>query len=165
MFKLMAPLMLGIAVLLSSCSANGSTGPTNPTALVTGSSIMSITARLMGPAQSSTMTNTTTIVCPFATPFLVPFMVAVAPVGSTTVIVTQISTRFTSPAGIPAQQVTLPAPVPTVQFGTALDQARNQQLFPVNVCVPLTQGTVTIVVDGRTMSGQNGSGSVMVPMR
>jgi hypothetical protein len=121
---------------------------------------MSIVARAVGP-----MPSTPSVVCAVASPFLVPFMVNVAPVGSVTLVVTGISTQFTDSRGITAQQVTLPAPVPTVQYGTALDQARNAQHFAVNVCRPLGSGTVTVVVNAHDMTGRKTNGSVTVPMQ
>lgn len=158
MNRLIAPLVLGAALLLSACSSSDPANPTNPTALSTGSS-MSITARAIGP-----MPSTPSVVCSTASPFLVPFMVSVAPVGSVTLVVTGISAQFIDSRGIAAQQVTLPAPVPTVQYGTALDQARNAQNFPVNVCRALDPGKITVVVNAHDMVGRKTNGTVTVPV-
>ena len=158
MFRLSAlPLAVGAALLLASCSTGHHEGPTNPTALVSGSS-MSIRAQALAPAQT-----TTSVACPIATPFITPFFLTVTPTGMSTVVVTSITTQFRTNAGNPAAQVTLPMPVPTVQFGTALDQAKNALNFSFDVCT-LGAGTVIITVQTHTMTGQNGSASVAVPV-
>jgi len=160
MFRLSAlPWAIGAALLLASCSSGDHAGPTNPTALVTGSS-MSVRAQAIAPAQT-----TTSLACPVATPFVMPFFVTVTPAGTTTVVVTSITTRFNNSQGAPASQVTLPAPVPTVQFGTALDQARNALNFSFDVCRTLGPGTVIITVQTHDMNGRNGSASVAVPVQ
>src|SRR5262245_49336249 len=110
MIRLNALPLVGAALLLASCSTGDHAGPTNPTALVSGSS-MSIRAQAVAPMQT-----TASLACPVATPFIMPFFVTVTPNGGTTVVVTSITTQFRTSAGNPAAQVTLPSPVPTVQF-------------------------------------------------
>jgi hypothetical protein len=153
------PLLFGTALLLTSCSSNHA-GPTDPTALVTGSPASSVVvSAALAPMPTAAFRG-----CPAATPFLAPFLLTVAPTG-TVVVVTTITTRFTDSTGVPAQQVTLPAPVPTVQYGTALDQARNALMFPLDVCATNRRGTVTFTVITHDMFGRNGSGTVTVPVQ
>src|SRR5262249_10533780 len=83
--------------------------------------------------------------------------------GDTTLIVNQFRVRFTDVNGVSTQQITLPAPVPTVQFGTALNQARSQT-FPLSFnpgCGFLPTGTVAVVVEGR---GGSLVGTATVPV-
>jgi hypothetical protein len=80
---------------------------------------------------------------------VVPLIVTVTPAGSVVVFVTSITTQFTDFTGASAPQVTLPAPIPTTQFGTALEQAKNSQTFFLNVCRPIPRGTFGVTVNMR----------------
>jgi len=59
----------------------------------------------------------------------------------------------------------LPAPVPTTQFGSALEQARSGQSFPLTIgigCATGTTGTVRIFVETRDSQGRTGMGQATV---
>ena len=142
------PLLLGAAMLLASCGETAS--PATPTQLTTSSSV-SVRAQALAPPRIVPFPT-----CPIATPFFLPVAVTVTPTGII-VVVTSISTQFTDTTGIQMPQVTLPAPLPTTQFGTALDQARGAQTFPLNLCQPVPQGTVIVTVNTRDTSGRTGS--------
>jgi hypothetical protein len=91
---------------------------------------------------------------------MVPLIVTVTPTGGLTVFVTSITTQFTDVSGVTSPQVTLPAPVPTTQFGTALEQSRNPQTFSFNACRPSLRGAFAVTVG---MQGL-GSRTLMVPV-
>jgi hypothetical protein len=157
MSKLIAlPLLAGMALLLASCSSEPAS-PTQPTTTFVGGSSMSINASPAAPAHAVSFAT-----CRVATPFIMPFVVTVTPAGTIGFVVTGITTRFTDVGGLQAPAVTLPAPVPTIPFGSALEQARNPQSFSVDVCRTRQRGTVAVTVETRDMSGRTGSGRVTV---
>ena len=67
--------------------------------------------------------------CPSVTPFKVPIGIVVQPNSAVGITVTSIRVQFTDTTGAVMPQVTLPAPVPTTQFGSALENARSPQVF------------------------------------
>ena len=106
--------------------------------------------------------------CPSVTPFKVPLVIVVQPDGGVSVVVTSIRVQFFDTSGSSAQQVTLPAPVPTTQFGTALANARSAQVFPVTLgigCGTGQTGNVQILVETRDAQGRTGSGRATVSVR
>ena len=159
MSKLIARLLPGAALLLASCS---STGPSSPTQLefsgpVPGASSMMINAMATAPPRSAL------IGCAVVTPFIMPVLVTVSPVGGISVVVTNITTQFTNNRGINAPAVTLPAPIPITQYGTALQQAKNQQ-FAFDVCTA-TPGTVFLAIDARDATGRTMTGSATIAVQ
>jgi hypothetical protein len=148
--------MPGMALLLAACSSSQPASPTEPTTFVGGSSV-SISATPTAAAHAAPPFG-----CPVPTPLIMPFLVTVTPTGQTGFAVTNITTRFTDSRGVQAPAVTLPAPVPTVQFGTALEQARNPQSFAFDVCRSAGRGTIVIVVSTHDTSGRNATGCVTV---
>jgi len=156
MSKLIAlSLLSGMALLLASCSSTPAS-PAAPTTFESGSAV-SINATPAAPAHATSFTS-----CPIATPFVMPMLVTVTPSGATVVVVTSITTRFTDLGGVQAPAVTLPAPVPTIPFGSALDQARNAQSFSLDVCRTPHRGMVAVAVDTRDPSGRHRSNTVTV---
>lgn len=106
--------------------------------------------------------------CPSAAPFNVPLVIVVRPDGAVSVIVTAIRVQFFDTSGTGAPQVTLPAPVPMTQFGSALANARSPQAFPVTLgigCGTGHEGTVRILVETRDAQGRTGSGRATVSVR
>ncbi len=106
--------------------------------------------------------------CPSVAPFNVPLVIVVQPDGGTSVVVTAIRAQFFDASGTGRPQVTLPAPVPTTQFGTALDNARSGQVFRVTLgigCETGHTGNVQIVVETRDARGRTGSGRATVSVR
>jgi hypothetical protein len=106
--------------------------------------------------------------CPSVTPFKVPLVIVVQPDGGVGIVVTSIRLRFVDTSGMGAPQVTLPAPVPTTQFGTALTNARSGQVFPVTLgigCGTGHAGNVQVVVETRDAQGRAGSGRTTVSVR
>ena len=106
--------------------------------------------------------------CPSVTPFNVPLVVVVQPPGGVSVVVTSIRVQFVDTSGAAAPQVTLPAPVPITQFGSALEQARSGQAFPLTVgigCGTGNTGNVRILVETRDSQGRTGMGQATVGVR
>ena len=152
------------AVLCASCGGtDAALSPTQPTEA---SRPLSITVSTTSPlAVAQRVSNP---FCPSVTPFDVPLGIVVQPDGGASVIVTAIRVQFFDTAGNGAPQVTLPAPVPTTQFGTALENARSGQVFPVTIgigCGTGRQGTVQILVETRDAQGRTGSGRATVSVR
>jgi hypothetical protein len=107
-------------------------------------------------------------ICPSVAPFTVPLVIIVQPDGGGVVVVTAIRVQFFDVSGISMPQVTLPAPVPTTQVGTALENARAAQAFPVTLgigCGTGHVGNVQIVVETRDAQGRTGSARASVSVR
>jgi hypothetical protein len=106
--------------------------------------------------------------CPSFPPFNVPFVIVVRADGVVDAVVTAIRLQFVDTSGFGMPQVTLPAPVPTTQFGTGLASARSGQVFPVTLgigCGTGHIGSVQILVDTRDAQGRTGSGRATVGVR
>lgn len=106
--------------------------------------------------------------CPSVAPFNVSIVIVVQPGGAGTVVVTAIRLQFFDTSGVSMPQVTLPAPVPTTQIGTALANARSAQAFPVTLgigCGTGHIGNVQIFVETRDAQGRTGSGRATVSVR
>jgi hypothetical protein len=106
--------------------------------------------------------------CPSVAPFNVPLVIVVQPDAAVSVIVTAIRLQFFDTSGTGSPQVTLPAPVPTTQFGSALENARSRQVFPATIgigCGTGRQGTVQILVDTRDAQGRTGTSRATVTVR
>jgi hypothetical protein len=106
--------------------------------------------------------------CPRVAPFNVPFVVVVNPNGTTGLVVTQFQVRFTDSAGITAPQITLPAPVPTTQIGSALEAARADRFFALSTgvgCGVGRTGSIVVIVDTEDDHGHKGTGRVEFNVR
>ena len=159
----LAPMLAGALLFAASCgSMDGQPATTEPTPVGAAPSQMFSTTESVVSAQA--VHNP---FCPSVDPFRVPvgLVVHAQEVG---LVVTQISARFTDSAGVQAPQVTLPAPVPTTQFGSALVEARSQRTFPVVLgigCGTGQTGTLVIFVSARDDFGRTRSGQVTVVVR
>jgi hypothetical protein len=98
--------------------------------------------------------------------FTIPLSVVVQ-TGSAAVTITSVSAQFVPSSGMPMPQVTLPAPAPTVQFGTALTEAQSVQtiplLLPIGCAVDHT-GTVVVLVGTRDGRGNSNTTRVSGPV-
>jgi hypothetical protein len=106
--------------------------------------------------------------CPSVAPFDVPFVIVVRPNGVRGLRVTQLQLQFTDSTGARMPSVTLAAPVPITQFGTALEASRGDLRFPVRMgigCGVERLGTIVVQVTTRDGNGRSGSGSVSVAVR
>jgi hypothetical protein len=106
--------------------------------------------------------------CPLVAPFEVPFVVVVHPSGLQGLVVTQLQMQFTDSSGLAMPSITLPAPLPTTPFGSALEAARGDLRFPVTMrigCGVGRTGTILVHVATRDGSGRLRSGNVSVTVR
>jgi len=94
--------------------------------------------------------------CPHVHPFRVPFNLIIHAIGDVSVTLTEVRMVFTDRAGLTAPTVTLPAPVLTRQFGTALVMARSERAFPLDFSFGCSTGGIgTLVIEAR---GRHGDG-------
>jgi hypothetical protein len=153
--------LLGAALAVSSCTDH-SKSPTTPTTF--SSSAVSVSA-LSTTVVAQPVSNG---FCPLVAPFAVPMTILINPNGVPNLAVTQIALQFTDTAGRRMPQVTLPAPVPTTEFGTALAASRAALAFPLTLgigCGVGSVGTVVVLVDTRDGLGRMLSGRVSVFVR
>ncbi len=164
------PLTAGLlaAVLTASCSdTDARLSATEPSGLGTSAIKVAATSATV----SAQPVNDPA--CPAVAPFKVPVGVVVSVNGSSTVIVTSIRAQFADTTGRQAPPltvpvpVTLPAPGPTLQFGTptaALFERTFPFVFEIG-CGTGTTGTVIIVVDGSDHRGRRFSEQATVAVR
>jgi hypothetical protein len=149
----MRKLLLAGALLPALAGCETTHAPTVPTALESHADA-SVSAPSSVQAQQTTFSS-----CPTVTPFTANIAVVVV-AGSVDVAVRSISTQFTDINHVQLPTVTLPAPIPTAQFGSALVQARTAATFPVSVgfgCTTASSGTVAMSIQ---LAGTNGVTSV-----
>jgi hypothetical protein len=87
--------------------------------------------------------------CPEVQPLRVRASLVVLSDEDPTFFVREVRMRFADQSGVAGPQVTLPAPLPIRQFGTALDQARSSLMFPFDFsfgCGTDRRGTLTVIV-------------------
>jgi hypothetical protein len=157
-------LLLGAAVASASCEKKY---PTDPISF--GLDPLGLTAVTFG-VQSSTVfaQPVSNPRCPQVAPFNVPFVVVVNPNGMTGLAVTGFSVQFTDTLRNAAPQVTLPAPVPVIPFGSALSDARADRFFSLSTgvgCGVGHAGTIVVVVDTQDDNGHKGTGKVEFNVR
>ena len=147
----MRKLVLASALIPLLAGCESTHAPTVPTALESGAASVSAASPVQ--AQQTTFSS-----CPTVTPFTANIPVVVV-AGNNAIFVQSISAQFTDINHVQLPTVTLPAPIPTAQFGSALVQARTAATFPVNVgfgCSTASTGTVAMSVQ----LAQNGVTSV-----
>jgi len=139
----MRKLILPGALMFALAGCETTTTPTTPTTTLESHASASVTA-----ASSVQAQHTTFGYCPVTTPFSANIGVVFV-AGDVNVLVTRISSQFTDTNNISLPTVTLPAPVPTAQFGSALVEARKGVTFPVTVnfgCGTASTGNVAMTV-------------------
>jgi hypothetical protein len=145
--------LICVAMLLSAgCNARTSTTPTAIETVSTGS-LVSVSSTSV---QAQPVTS---FICPTTPPFVatVPIVVTAADVN---MFLTGVSFQFTDQNGVRMPPVTLPAPIPTAQFGSALVQARSSRTFPVDV--PFGCGTGRVGVLALTVRTADATGLARV---
>lgn len=160
--RIHGPMLLVVALALASCNDSARSNMTQPTTFASASISLSTTSAV---ADAQRVND---FFCPSISPFNVPIVVLVQPSGPASVIVTEMRLQFVDTTGARMPQVTLPAPMPTAQFGTALADSRGAQAFPVTVgigCGTGHAGTLSIFVDTRDALGRRGSGQTTVIVR
>jgi hypothetical protein len=106
--------------------------------------------------------------CPTVPPFVGAVSLNVQAPPDRPLSIRQVRMTFTDSAGVTAPQVTLPAPVMTQQFGSALIDARSQRTFPLTFpfgCGTRRTGTLVIVVVIGDEQQQETTAAVRVPVR
>jgi hypothetical protein len=159
-----------IAILAASILATGcddddddEVAGTGPTAIQTGvfsgaSAFVSvnpvvITSQLIGSGP-----------CPAVQPFGGRFNVVIV-AGDSNVFLSSVRLGFVDANATNRVQVTLPMPVPTTQFGTALVQARSTRIFPFDFrfgCGTSRSGTMVMLVDTRDDRGRSNTRELQV---
>jgi len=155
---------LGAAVIATACSdtdARLATMTPSPLALSTASVSASpsvVSAELVSNPR-----------CPGLPPFRAQFHLNIQAGDEKALLITDFRMRFVDTSSVQAPQVTLPAPVPTVQFGSMLVEARSARTFPVSVglgCGDIGRsGTIIVIVDGRDGHGRPQSLQASVAVR
>ena len=119
---------------------------------------------------SANVTAGVPVIAPNADPlcgaFTIPLSLTVT-AGTSSVAITSISAQFTDTRGIPMPQVTLPAPVPTVQFGSELMAAKSIRTIPLFLpigCVVSPAGHVVVFVSTNDGHGHSNTTSVSTPV-
>jgi hypothetical protein len=133
--------LLGIAL---SIGCETESGVLNPTPLGTG---LSGTVSLQPSAVA--VESVARPSCPTLPPFVGSLNLTVLSPDDRRVSLRSVQMTFTDSAGLSAPSVTLPAPVPTVQAGSALIEARSQRTFPLTFpfgCGTRRTGTLVVVV-------------------
>lgn len=157
-----ACVLAATALAATSCSdvSINSTGPTK----VESSSTVSVNA-LSNSVVAEVVNHP---VCPSVAPFNVLFGIVVRGTGVGGLVVTRIQMQFTDSAGAQMPPVTLTAPVPTTQFGTALATSRADQRFSLSMgvgCGVDRRGSIMVEVETRDGQGRRGTGRVSVSVR
>jgi hypothetical protein len=160
-------MLLAAALVATSCSDKQ---PTQPTQFNSSDSSVIVQAT----PQSVIAQPVNNARCPSVAPFQVGFNIVVRANGTVNVVVTNIVMQFTDVFGVRMPQVTSaapaasPGPLPSMQFGTALVQARSQQVFPIALgigCVTTSRGTLVIMVQTRDDNGRTGSAQTAVAVQ
>jgi hypothetical protein len=159
---LASALLFGAALVMASCSNDSSlaTAPTGTATVSTqsGVSVSALSNTVFAQPRSNAF-------CPAIDPFFASMVIVVQPNGAPGFFVSQLQLQFTDTFGRAMPQVTLPAPVPTTQFGSALDAARSSLAFPVTLgfgCGGGRSGTVLVIVSTRDALGHIGTGRMQV---
>jgi len=107
--------------------------------------------------------------CPSRPPLEARFHVTVQAGDNQRLRILGVRLRFQNVSGVQPAQITLPAPVPVIPFGSALVNARDRFMFPVNVglgCGGIGRhGTIVILVDTRDDRGRDRSMETSVIVR
>ena len=157
----MRKLMLAAALVPAIAGCETTHAPTVPTMLES-SAAASVSAASPVQAQQTTFSF-----CPTVTPFTATIPVVVV-AGSTPLSVTSMTSQFTDVNHVQLPTITLPAPVPTAQIGSALVQARSAVTFPVTVnfgCGTASTGTAVIGVRMTDANGVQSTQFVTVNVR
>lgn len=153
------------ALLVTSCGDTDSRmNATGPTTLAAESASLNLTSSTI----SMKPGHTTFSFCPVVAPVTLVLNLSVT-AGVVGVSVVELGFQFVDNSGTSAApQVTLPAPVPATQFGSALVQARQTRVFPLTVglgCGTGQRGTITVIVVTRDQNGRMTTGRVSALVR
>jgi len=99
--------------------------------------------------------------------FTIPLELSVR-AGALDVSITDVTMRFVNSSGVAMPQVTVPAPIPTTQFGSDLIAARSVRTIPLIVPVGCTNdptGTLVVIIGTRDGGGHRSSVEVRTKVR
>lgn len=155
MFKQTAAVaILGVSLLAGGCSdSDNRVTPTGPVGLRAGGSTSSITIQPSVVATQVIGRGS----CPDVQPLRALLNLNVL-ADDVELRLREIRLQFFDTIGMAAPQVTLPAPVLTAQFGTALVQARSARSFPLDFlfgCGTGRRGTIVVIVQTEDGRGKN----------
>jgi hypothetical protein len=148
-------------VLISGCDGT-ERGVLGPTPRGTGPTTVGIQPSLV------TVQSISQASCPTVPPFLGSLNLIVQSDGDLGLFVTQVRMTFTDSLGVTAPTVTLPAPVPTQQFGSALVAARADRAFSLTFpfgCGTRRTGTLVVVVVTSDEQGREQTAEARVAVR
>ncbi len=155
-------LLFGAALIAASCG--DSNLPTTPTTFgVAGSSSSSSNVSISALSDNIVAQPVVRPFCPTVSPFIVPFTVVV----TGTVVVTNLNMQFTDLAGTHQPSVSVPAPIPTQEFGTELTNARDLR-FPLSLgigCGVGRSGVIVVGFDGTDHNGKKTSGQTKITVQ
>jgi hypothetical protein len=143
MCKKTASLAAILALVVTSACDGTERGVLDPTPLGAGPTTVGIQPTIV------TAQSVSQAFCPTVPPFVGSLALNVQATGNLGVSLTQVHMTFTDSAGITAPTITLPAPVLTQQFGSALVEARSQRTFPFTFpfgCGTRRTGTLVVIV-------------------
>jgi hypothetical protein len=158
-------LLVGAAFITASCS--DSSTPTTPTTFGLAGSSASPSATISALSDNIVAQPVAQPICPTVSPFTIPFVVVVTSDGSAGFVVNNFTMNFTDIAGTHLPSVTVPAPVPTQEFGTELTNARDLR-FPLSLgvgCGVGRSGVLVVGFDGTDQRGKKSSGEVKINVR
>jgi hypothetical protein len=156
-----------IALAAASCSDDAAS-PTAPTITAPQASIETSGIPLALASDTVVAHPVSNPRCPSVAPFLVPFLLTISPNNVPDLVVTQIQMQFTDIMGSTLPTITLPAPMPTREIGSALAAARGDLRFPLNMgigCGVGRSGTLSVHFNTRDGRGREGSGDLKVNVR
>ena len=155
---------LAACLLATGCSdTDAPATATGPMALTLASSTFASISPAVLTAQLTGRPN-----CPGLQPLRVTANLVVLADDDVTLFLNEVRLRFTDRTGVAGPQVTLPAPMLTSQFGTALIEARSSRRFPLDFsfgCSTDRTGTLTVNVRARDARGRDRAAEIQVAVR
>ena len=167
MFKHLFPLtLLAACVSTAACDRSIDSNITGPSSEAVGGATLSTEPTMNLSSSSLTAQLSGRGPCPSFHPFKVSTSLVVRADGGFRL--TEIGMSFVDRTGTRGPQVTLPAPVPTRQFGSELTDARTAWTFPLDFaygCGTDRHGTIVIFATGRDDRGYRKSTELRATVR
>lgn len=156
--------------ILAACFLTAGCSDTDAPATATGPAALKLTSSTFATINPSDVTAQLNgrPNCPVLQPLRVTANLVVLADDDVTLFLNEVRLRFTDRGGLAGPQVTLPAPMLTSQFGTALIEARSSRRFPLDFsfgCSTDRTGTLTVNVRARDGRGRDRSAEIQVAVR
>ena len=158
--------LLTACVSTAACDRTIDSNVTGPSSDVGGGATLSTEPVMNLASTSLTAELSGRAPCPYLHPFRASTNLIVRADGGFRL--TEIAMRFLDRSGSNGPQVTLPAPVPTRQFGTELTDARTSWTYPLDFaygCGTGRSGTIVIVATGHDGRGRRQSTELRASVR